>query len=131
MPPHRPAVLSAFLAKIARRLALRRCRDRNRDKRGGGIADLSLEEIGECIPSRGENGPEEAVETKELAAVIDAFLASLPQTERRVFLRRYWYFDSIGAIAERYGFGESKVKMMLKRARDKLAARLEKEGYCL
>ncbi|MBQ3860004.1 MAG: RNA polymerase subunit sigma-70, partial [Clostridia bacterium] len=49
----------------------------------------------------------------------------------RVFLRRYWYFDSVREIAARYGFGESRVKMMLKRARDRLRRRLEEEDYGL
>lgn len=126
IPPHRPENLRTFLGKIARRLALKKRRDQTRDKRGGGAVDLSLEELDECVPSGGHI--DDALEAEELTRIIDAFLETLPADERRVFLRRYWYLDSVAAIAERYGFGESRVKMMLKRTRDKLAARLAKEG---
>ncbi len=126
IPPHRPENLRTFLGKIARRLALKKRRDQTRDKREGGAVDLSLEELDECIPS--DRQIDESLEAKELSRIIDAFLETLPVDERRVFLRRYWYFDSVNAIAGRYGFGESRVKMMLKRTRDKLAARLRKEG---
>ncbi|MBR4205077.1 MAG: sigma-70 family RNA polymerase sigma factor [Clostridia bacterium] len=126
IPPHRPENLRTFLGKIARRLALKKRRDQNREKRGGGAVDLSLEELDECVPSDGHI--DDALEAQELTRIIDMFLETLPADERRVFLRRYWYFDSVAAIAERYGFGESRVKMMLKRTRDKLAARLAKEG---
>ena len=125
MPPHRPAILSAFLGKITRRLSLKKRRDLSRDKRGGGVVAESIDELGDCIPS-GQR-IDEALEGRELETVVNAFLAELPADERRVFLRRYWHFDSVREISERYGFGESKVKMTLKRTRDKLRARLEKE----
>ena len=59
--------------------------------------------------------------------IINSFLDTLSDEERRVFLRRYWFFDTIEDICGRFGFGKSKVKMMLKRTRDKLRAHLEKE----
>ena len=126
MPPHRPAVLPTFLGKIARRLSLKKRRDRTAGKRGGGIVAESLDELEDCIPS-GQR-IDDALEGRELEAAVNAFLEGLPADERRVFLRRYWYFDSVREISVRYGFGESKVKMTLKRTRDKLRARLEKEG---
>lgn len=125
MPPHRPAILSSFLGRITRRLSLKKLRERSAEKRGGGSAALSLEELEDCIPS-GQR-IDESIEAAALAELVNAFLATLPRTERRVFLRRYWYFDSIRDIASRFGFSEGKVKMMLKRARDKLRAQLEKE----
>ena len=126
IPPNRPELLSAFLGKITRRIALKKLRDHTAAKRGGGEATLILDELEACIPS-GET-PEEKLETAELTERINVFLAALPQTERRVFLRRYWYFDPVHAIAERSGYTESKVKMMLKRTRDKLMVQLQKEG---
>ena len=126
IPPHSPENLRTFLGKITRRLALKKRRDITREKRGGGALDLSLEELDECVPSGSRI--DDALEAEELQRIIDAFLETLPADVRRVFLRRYWYFDSVEAIAGRYGYGESRVKMMLKRARDKLAVRLEKEG---
>lgn len=66
---------------------------------------------------------------KELAEILNGFLEKLPVTQRRVFVCRYWYFDSVEDIAKRFGFGQSKVKMMLFRTRKKLKEILEKEGY--
>ena len=125
MPPHRPEILSTFLGKITRRLSLRKWRARTAEKRGGGSMELSIEELEECIPS-GQR-IDEGLETAELAEIISTFLEALPPEERRVFMRRYWYFDSIRDISRRFGFGESKVKMMLKRTRDKLLICLQKE----
>ena len=125
IPPHRPEILSSFLRKITRRLALRKWRARNAEKRGGGIPEMSLTELEECIPSGG--GPEEQVETDMLTEVLNTFLETLPLTERRVFLRRYWYFDSVNEIASCFGFSEGKVKMMLMRTRKKLRVRLQEE----
>ncbi len=125
MPPHRPERLSAFLGKITRRQALKRRRDRTAQKRGGGAWEASVEELAACLPAG--RRMDEGLETEALTAVLDGFLADLPPAERRVFLRRYWYCDPVRAIASRYGFSESKVKMMLKRTRDKLRARLGEE----
>ncbi len=125
MPPHRPEMLSTFLGKITRRLSLKKWRDRSADKRGGGSVALSMEELEECIPSR--QSADDSIAVAELTNIINGFLETLPVEERRVFLRRYWYFDSISDISARFGFGESKVKMMLKRTRDKLLVRLQKE----
>ena len=126
MPPHRPENLSTFLGKITRRLSLKKRRAKLAYKRGGGSAEESIDELEACIPS-GQT-IDDSLAVAELTEIINAFLDTLPLTERRVFLRRYWYFDSISEISSRYGFGESKVKMMLKRTRDKLQLRLKKEG---
>ena len=125
IPPHRPELLSAFLGKITRRLALKKLRERTAAKRIGGEAAASLEELDECIPSSLRT--EESVEAAELTRAIDRFLETLPAEERRVFLRRYWFFDSIEAICSRCGFSQSKVKSMLSRTRKKLLLWLRKE----
>ena len=129
IPPHKPGKLSTFLGKIARRTALKKQRDRSALKRGGTAADVSAEELEECLPEG--LSFDEALALSELTEIIDLFLKELPAAERRVFLRRYWFFDSIGDISKRFGYGESKVKMMLKRTRDKLKACLEKEDIWL
>ncbi len=129
MPPSRPVMLGTFLGKITRRLCLKRLRARTAAKRGGGEAAIALEELEGCIPAG--RTPQEALEAQELARVLDNFLATLPETERRVFLCRYWYLDSIRDIASRFGFSQSKVKMMCKRTRDKLLAYLYKEDIWL
>ena len=129
MPPHRPANLATFLGKITRNLSLKRWRARSAAKRGSGEVALSLDELGECV--RSSDSVEEHVEAEELARMINGFLAGLSADDRRMFVCRYWYFDSVGDIAARFGFTASKVKMSLKRTRDKLADYLEQEGVNL
>lgn len=126
MPPRRPSILATFLGKITRHLSIDRWRSRNRYKRGGGEIILALEELEDCAAD--SQTVEKAYERKQLAAAFNRFLEALPETERRVFLCRYWYLDSISDIANYYGFSTSKVASMLHRTRGKLRAALEKEG---
>ena len=125
MPPHRPTILSTFLGKITRRIAIDKWRGRTAEKRGGREITLALDELSECIPSR--YSVEDEIELADLVKVIDHFVMSLPPMQRRVFICRYWYLDSVSTIAKQFGFSQSKVKMMLHRQRTKLLATLEKE----
>ena len=127
MPPHRPSILSTFLGKITRRISIDRRRQLTAEKRGGGELTLALEELEDCVSGTGSI--ENEMERKELARLFNDFLNTLPVTERRVFLCRYWYMDSIQSIAQQFGFSQSKVASMLHRTRAKLRAALEKEGY--
>ena len=127
MPPHRPSILSTFLGKITRRVSIDRWRKRNAEKRGGGEILLALEELNECVS--GSGSVEDEIERRELIGLFNEFLNTLSATERRVFLCRYWYMDSIRSIAQQFGFSESKVTSMLHRTRIKLRTVLEKEGY--
>lgn len=126
MPPRRPSILGAFLGKITRHLSIDRWRSLSRQKRGGGEIILALEELEDCA-DEGQS-IEKQLERKELALVFNRFLDSLPETERRIFLCRYWFLDPISDIAGYYGFSTSKVTSMLHRTRGKLRAVLEKEG---
>lgn len=127
MPPNSPSVLSVFLGKITRRISIDKWRKRHADRRGGGEVSLLLDELAECIPS-GTN-TEAEFDRKELAKLIDGFVSSLPDTERRVFLARYWYIKPVSSIADDLGCSISKVKSMLFRTRKKLKIILTKEGY--
>lgn len=126
MPPRRPNILSAFLGKLTRYISLDRWKKCSAQKRGGGQVALSLEELEECIS--GGDDPEKEVDRKELLRYLNRFLDALPETQRRVFVCRYWYLESIPEIAARFGFSESKVTAMLHRLREKLRARLQLEG---
>ena len=88
MPPKRPSILATFLGKITRRLSIDRWRSRNRYKRGGGEIVLALEELEDCVADN--QTVEKAYERKQLALVFNRFLESLPETERRIFLCRYF-----------------------------------------
>ena len=127
MPPHRPLLLSTFLGKITRRISIDLLRKKHADKRGGGKMALALEELDECV--QGSGNVEEEVVRRELVKKISELLQGLPEMERKVFMRRYWFIDSVAEIAERFGFSESKVKSMLFRTRNKLREELQKEGY--
>ena len=127
MPPHRPSVLSVFLGKITRRISIDCWRKNNADKRGGGELTLAYHELEDCVS--GKENVENEIERKELICSINRFLEKLPVTERRLFLRRYWFMDSVKSIARAFGFSESKVTSMLFRTRSKLRLHLEKEGY--
>ena len=126
IPPHRPSVLGTFLGKITRRVSLKRWRDSHRDKRGGSQVSLALDELSECVPSNVV--VEDQIIAMELAKTLNRFIASLPVTERQVFLCRYWYLDSIEKISMDFCFSSSKVKSMLHRTRTKLLSYLKKEG---
>lgn len=126
MPPKRPSLLGAFLGKLTRYISLDRWKQRSRLKRGGGEVPLCLDELEDCVSGR--ESTEDAVIRKETIASVNRFLDSLSETERRVFLCRYWYLDSVDAIADRFGFSQSKTASILHRIRGKLNKQLEKEG---
>lgn len=129
MPPQRPGMLGAFLGKITRNLSLDRCRLLRADKRGGGSVAVALEELGDCV-SAGDT-VEEAVEYGELTRLLDAFLRQLPEKECCLFLRRYWYLDSLRDMSLRFSMTEGSVKAMLFRTRTKLRTYLAQQEIYL
>ena len=126
IPPTRPNILRAFLAKITRNLSLKKVRTDSAEKRGGGEVSLSIEELRDCIADN--KSIDENLELAELTGIIDEFLGDKNREERSLFVLRYWYFQSIKDISEKFGFTESKVKMTLKRTRDELKVFLESKG---
>lgn len=126
IPPRKPTLLQAFLGKITRHISIDRWRKQSAQKRGGKELTLALEELGECVDTR---GMEAEITHRELSRVLNGFLASLSETERNVFLCRYWYMDTIETIAKITGFSQSKVTSMLHRSRGKLRTKLAEEGY--
>lgn len=127
MPPHRPAVLSAFLGKITRELSIDRFRSRHRQKRRVSEYAVSLSELEECVTDGDTTG--QTVELQLLAEAISRYLRSLPLEARSTFLGRYYYMDSIKEVAAYWGMSESKVKSMLHRTRLGLKVYLEQEGF--
>ncbi len=129
IPPQRPANLRAYLGRIARNLSLSKYKEQRRKKRGGDHMALIHRELEECIPST--SNVEKEYEASLVIGAINSFLLSLDSESRIVFVRRYWYADSIQAIATRMQMSESKVKSMLFRTRNKLRAYLHKEGLSI
>lgn len=128
MPPHRPQRLSAFLGKITRNLALNRYIHDRAQKRSG-FTELVFDEVAELIPD--PHGQNEADDEEAIADAINGFLETLPERNRIIFVRRYWYMSPIADIAADLGISEGNVKVILLRSRRKLKDHLDKEGICV
>lgn len=123
IPPQRPMSLRAFGAQIIRNLSLTRWRSMQTKRRGGGQTPAVLEELADCVT----DGPESWLQAAELSRHLDQFLRKLPEKDRCVFLRRYWFLEPMEDIARRYHLPLGSVKSGLYRTRKKLKEYLEKE----
>ncbi|MCI8609712.1 MAG: sigma-70 family RNA polymerase sigma factor [Firmicutes bacterium] len=125
IPSQHPNRFSVFLSRITRNLALKKYDYISAAKRNPS-AVTSLEELGDCIS--GTDTVESEMEKKHIEHAISQFLQQQEEEKRNIFIRRYWYFDSIQTICRHTGFSQSKVKSMLYEMRCKLRKYLEKEG---
>ena len=126
IPPQKPAKLQMFLAKITRNLSFDRLRSHSAEKRGGGEIALALDELAECVPCEG--GAASELEYQELVKAVRRFVKSLPERDCNVFLRRYFFTESVREIASRYCLSENHVAVILSWVRRKLKQYLLKEG---
>ncbi len=126
IPPEYPQHFFAWLARTVRNFSCKIVELRTRKKRNAVIVELS-NELAECLPSG--NDPQKESDSRRLSQVIDAFIYELDDDSQTVFMRRYFYSDSLGYISSITGFSESKIKSMLYRMRNKLRERLEAEGF--
>ena len=125
IPVQRPGRFSAFVSKITRNLALKKYEYVTAAKRNPS-AVVSLEELGDCVS--GTECVESEMEGRRIESSIEDFLWQQGEEKRNVFIRRYWYFDSIENICKCTGFSQSKVKSMLYEMRRKLREHLKREG---
>lgn len=123
IPPDEPRSLKAYAATVIRRLSINRYHQIRAARRNGGI-ELVFEELENCIPA-----PEEAA--SELPELLNEFLAGLRPTDRRLFVRRYWYAMMPAELAEKEGMTVNAVTVRLYKTRNKLRAFLEERGYQL
>lgn len=127
IPPNEPrGFLFAFLARLMRASAITRLRRDSAQKRSAAFTELT-HELEEILPASAS--VESEAEANELGRLINAFLAAEPREKRALFLRRYWYCESVTELSKHFGFTKSKVKTELFRIRKRLAAYLESEGY--
>lgn len=126
MPKNSPRNLSTYLGKITRQISIDIFRKKNANKRYASQFALSLDELDECIPA---SSVEEVVDGFLLAESINNFLGALSETERTLFIGRYFYFDSIKKLAVYTDMKEEKTKSMLYRIRQRLMEYLDKEGF--
>ena len=124
IPPTKPNNFMAFICKVTRNLSLKRLKFMNREKRSADML-VSLDEL-EAVLSD-ENSVAD-LNDEDIGKLISSFLRSQKEDSRNVFIRKYYFFDSITEIAKRYSFTESKVKNMLFYTRNKLKDYLIKEG---
>lgn len=129
IPPNRPETLKAYLGKIIRNLALNKYAHDHAQKRCNGNTEEIIDEIADFLSGKQDLQPEQAMNTKELIACINAFLQTQKKENRMIFVRRYQYMNDIKSIALIYGFTESKVKMSLQRMRIRLMMYLKEEGF--
>ena len=122
IPPAKPSILSAFLTRITRNLALDRFRAKRRHKRGEGFT-VMLSELGDCIPA-----PEEGDAT-ELLGYIKEFLREQDEIDRNLFVGRYFHAYEVQKMAEAYGLTPNAVSMRLHKIREKLRIYLRERGY--
>ncbi len=127
IPPQKPVYLSAYLAKLTRRISISMLRKRTSQKRVPTEYILSLSELEDCIPAG--TTPEHETDAKMLGESLSHFLRKLPEDERNLFVLRYFFANSVCEAAKKLGMSDSKAKSMLYRTRIKLKTQLEKEGY--
>ncbi len=128
LPPQRPNYFFAYLAKLARNFSFGKYDYYHAQKRNVTVVELS-DEIENCIPS--PNDLEQKMDSKEIGRIISEFLYTQPPEMRMVFVRRYWYMESVKDISLAFHSSESKVKSILFRMRNRLREHLEKEGVHL
>ena len=126
IPPHVPNPLAGYVCKIARNLAVNRYHSNRAEKRSGNYA-LILDEMEECIPSG--VSVETEYDAKELVAAINRFLSTLDKEDRFLFVRRYWYADSVTELAVLTNGSANRISVRLFRLREKLRITLMKEGF--
>ena len=128
IPPQNPDPLISYVCRIARNLAIKRYH-RNTAAKRNSIYDVALDELENCFPD--SHSVEEAFDAAETARIIDAFLETLDRDSRVLFVRRYWYADSIGELAVLFQTGKHNVSVRLSRIREKLKQYLIREGVVL
>lgn len=126
IPPRRPEALLAYICRIVRNLSTTRYHANTAAKRNS-FYDVALDELEECLPSAAN--VEKELSAKELSELLDRFLEDLDRENRIIFIRRYWYSDSVSEIAEVFHMSGNGVSARLSRIRTKLKKFLKKEGY--
>ena len=123
IPPQSPDPLRAYICRIVRNRSLKKLRANTAIKRGSQF-EVSLSELEDCIP---DNSMDEQLSISELSAQINAFLAVLPKDDRLMFVKRYWFSESISELADAFGITENNVSVRLSRIRGKLHQYLDRK----
>ena len=128
IPPTKPDSFKAFLGRIVRNFAISKYRVLHAKKRFNGL-EVMLSELSDCIP--GTESVEQEIEAKELSEYINTWLESLKTEDRVLFVRRYWYGDSVQNLAKKSNTTAAKMAQTMLRLRKSLKAYLEQKGVTL
>ncbi len=126
IPPQKPDPLKTYIFRIVRNISIAKYHANTSVKRNS-YYDVALEELENCLTPPATI--EQEIEESELSKQIDCFLDTLDKENRVMFVRRYWYSDSISDIAEQFHISNHNVSVRLSRIREKLKNHLKKEGY--
>ncbi len=126
IPPAHPDPLRAYILRIVRNLSIKKYHANSAAKRNSHY-DAALDELDECL--FGPDSVERELESSELSCHLDAFLDTLDRNSRVMFVRRYWYSDSVSEIAQKFGMSAHNVSVRLSRIREKLKKYLKKAGF--
>lgn len=127
MPTHWPEQLATFLGKITRNLSFNKYKHNHAEKRGSGEIVLVLDELIDCVSDT--DNVEQIIDRQELIKAINSFVRSLSTEKRNIFVRRYWYADSVSEIAKDYGMLQGSVSKTLERTRKQLKTYLMERGF--
>ena len=125
IPPLRPNKLGAWLGRVIRNIAINLWNKNHRKKRYAGMEQL-LSELEDCIPA--SQTVEHIMKEKELSEIINTWLASLPQKDRILFMRRYWYGEMVNHLAKECGVTPGNLSKRMYKLRQDLKSILVQEG---
>ncbi len=126
IPPKKPDRFRIFLARITRNLSFDKYKNKHSAKRSGEMLYI-LDELSECIS--GGNTTDNEVDMKLLSESISGFLKTASQRDRTIFLKRYFYAEPVGVIAEKLNITAGNTSAVLSRMRNRLREHLKKEGF--
>ena len=119
IPPAKPTKLRAFIGKITRNISINRYNSDHAKKRAR-VVEIAIEELADIPAPQADDG--------EVTSVINAFLRTEPERNADIFIKRYWYLQSVKDISAEYGWSENRVAALLFRIRNRLKIKLESEG---
>lgn len=128
IPPQKPNPLLSYVCRIVRNLAIKKYHANTAAKRNS-TYDIVLDELENCFPA--SNPVEDEFNAREVARTIDAFLETLDTENRILFVRRYWYSDSIAELAKIFHTSSHNISVRLSRTREKQRKYLRKEGVSI
>lgn len=128
IPPNRPTYFKAFLCKVTKNIAMTRAKYINAEKRKPEY-QIALEEIGDVLSDN--ESIEEKYELQEVTDIMNEYLKGIDKIKRIIFVKRYWYSESVADISNELGLSESMVKTTLFRVRRDMKKYLEKKGVVL